>query len=122
VGRKFSEEEEELVSLWRQSWTAINVSLTTVGPLFLILILLSYVFSQITQSQTVASVGLVYIFVFLLVVGSYFLATVPFIVLANAINALVNPTSDSAQKDFARLALLLTVVAGAVLTFQHYKN
>ena len=37
------------------------------------------------QSQTVASIGLVYVFVFLIIMGSYFFAIVPFILASNAI-------------------------------------
>lgn len=110
--------EDEMVSLWQQYWTSLDMCMSTVTPLFLTLVLALYAFSVMTKSQTIASIGLVYVFVFLIIMGSYFFAIVPFILVSNAISSVVAP-GKTAQKDFVRLALLVLSVGGLVAYVKH---
>jgi hypothetical protein len=83
--------EDEIVTLWQQYWTSLDTCMSTVTPMFLVLVLALYAFSAITKSQTIASIGLVYVFVFLIIMGSYFFAIVPFILVSNALSSLIAP-------------------------------
>jgi uncharacterized membrane protein YjdF len=88
--------------------------MSTVTPLFLAIVLVLYGISAMTKSQAIASIGLVYVFVFLLIMGSYFFATVPFILISNFISSVIAPNSTSYQRDVTRGVLLLVTVAATV--------
>ena len=111
AGTGASTSEDEMVSLWQQYWTSLDMCMSTVTPLFLALVLALYAFSAITKSQTIASIGLVYVFVFLIIMGSYFFAIVPFILVSNAISSVIAP-GKTAQRDFVRLVMLAVSIGG----------
>jgi hypothetical protein len=114
------EDDDEIISLWHQSWTAFNTCLKTIAPLFLSIVLLLYVYARINTSQAIASVALVYFFVCLLVLGTYFFAVAPFILVSNAINSFVNG-GKTAQRDFVRVGVLLALIASVVAYFTHIR-
>lgn len=109
-----SENEGELIVLWQQYWSTIDLCFTTVSPLFLVLILTLYAASSVTNSQIIASIALVYVFLFLIIMSSYFFAIVPFILASNTIGNILAPSgtgSKSSQKVFTRLFLLFILTA-----------
>ena len=121
-GREFyipvetSDDDAELTLLWQQFWSTIELCSVTVSPLFLVLVLSLYAASLVTNSQVIASIGLVYVFLFLTIMGSYFFAIVPFILASNTIGNILTPGgtgSGSSQKVSTRLFLLLLLMAVA---------
>ena len=122
-GREFyiplesSEDDAELTLLWEQFWSTIDLCSITVSPLFLVLILSLYAASLVTNSQVIASIGLVYVFLFLTIMGSYFFVIVPFILASNTIGNILTPAggtgSGSSRKVSTRLFLLLLLIAVA---------
>lgn len=92
---------------------------STVTPLFLVLILGLYAASAVTNSQTIASIGLVYVFVFLVIMGSYFFAIVPFILASTIISNQISPRGKSTEKFSTRIFLLIAAIA-AVITYYKY--
>jgi hypothetical protein len=114
-----SHNRDELHQLWSQFCVAMDTCISTVTPLFLTMILALYLVSAVTKSQTIASIGLVYVFVFLMLLFSYFAAIVPFILVSNAICSSMAPTGKSPQKDFIRLSVLMCSI-GVVVGYVKY--
>ena len=85
---------KEILGIWAQTWSALNICITTIAPLFLLVILGCYIYGKMNDSQVIASVGLVYAYVFLVVIGSYAVVIVPFILISRLITTLVAPTSN----------------------------
>lgn len=117
-----SHNRDELHQLWSQFCVAMDTCISTVTPLFLTVILVLYLVSAVTKSQTIASIGLVYVFVFLMLLFSYFAAIVPFILVANAICSSLAPSGKSPQKDFVRLSVLICSIGVVVGYFKYGKN
>ena len=113
--------QDELMSLNEQYWSTLRSCLFTIGPLFLLLILILYVASGATNSQMIASIGLVYVFVFMIIMGSYYCATLPFILISNMISRILFPNGKSAKKDMIRIVLLVLGIVG-VVTYCKYGN
>ena len=102
---------DELHKLWSQYAVALDTCISTVSPLFLTVILALYLSSVVTRSQTIASIGLVYVFVFFILLFSYFAAIVPFILISNALCSVLISQGQKPQKDYVRLAVLFSVIA-----------
>jgi hypothetical protein len=102
------------MSLNEQYWSTLRGCLFTIGPLFLFLILVLYVASGATNSQMIASIGLVYVFIFMIIMGSYYFATLPFILVSNMISRILFPNGKSAKKDLIRIVLLVLGIVGVV--------
>jgi hypothetical protein len=117
-----SHNRDELHQLWSQFCVAMDTCISTVTPLFLTMILALYLVSAVTKSQTIASIGLVYVFVFLMLLFSYFAAIVPFILVSNAICSSLAPTGNSPQKDFIRLSVLMCSIGVVVGYFKYGKT
>lgn len=101
---------DEFMRLWNQFYTAMDTCVSTVAPIFLTVILVLYAVSAVTKSQTIASIALVYVFVFLTIMFSYFFAIVPFILISNAISSIVSPEGKSSQRDLVRVTVLIAVI------------
>ena len=110
---------DEIVRVWGQFFTAMDTCISTVAPIFLSVVLVLYAVSVVTKSQIIASIGLVYVFVFLVIMFSYFFAIVPFILISNAISSLVAPEGKSSQIDFVRVAILFTIIATAAVYLKY---
>ena len=111
--------DDELSKLWSQICIAMDTCITTVTPLFITIILMLYLVSAISKSQTVASIGLVYVFVFHILLFSFFAAIVPFILVSNALCSLLSLKGQAPQRDFVRLAVLMCVIGVTVGYFKH---
>ena len=101
---------DEVIRLWNQFYIAMDTCLSTVAPIFLVVILVLYAVSAVTKSQTIASIALVYVFVFLTIMFSYFFAIVPFILISNAISSIVTPEGKSSQRDLVRVTVLVAII------------
>ena len=117
--RKLVPQGDEIVRVWGQFFTAMDTCISTVAPIFLSVVLVLYAVSVVTKSQIIASIGLVYVFVFLVIMFSYFFAIVPFILISNAISSLVAPEGKSSQIDFVRVAILFTIIATAAVYLKY---
>jgi len=111
--------DNEIVGLYQQYWSSLDLCMSTMTPLFITLILMSYVISALTNSQEIASIGLVYTFVFLGIMGTYVFTIIPFVLISNAISSLIAPNGLSAQRDFSRVAML-SIAIGLVVAYFKY--
>ena len=107
-------DESEIVSVWNQCWDALYLCLTTIGPIFLAVILYCYFAGMVKQSQAIASVGVVYTLLFITIMGTYVVAMLPFILISRVFTSLVAPNGSqysSAQVNlYCRLTLLIVLV------------
>ena len=101
---------DEISRLWDQFFVALDECMSTISPLFLGVILFLYIASIITKSQTIASIGLVYVFVFLILMFSFFFAIVPFILISNAISSIVSPGGKNPLRDLTRVGMLFALI------------
>eukprot|EP01038_Epipyxis_sp_PR26KG_P015296 gene15296-20604_t len=104
-------DEAEITIIWNQSLTALMLCMGTIGPLFLALITAFYCFGLLFESQLIASVGVVYAYIFLLIMGSYGLFVLPVIVISRIFTSLVAPP-ESRESDYlfyARCGLLFGI-------------
>jgi hypothetical protein len=111
-----TDDEKEIVSLWEQTWGALHMSLIMIGPPFLFIVLACYFMGMLRQSQAIASVGVVYAFLFLTVMGSYAVVILPCILLARLFTVLVSahaPERSAAEVNlYSRLLILFVAAAG----------
>lgn len=118
-----TDDEKEIVSLWEQTWGALHTSLIMVGPPFLFIILACYFMGTIKQSQAIASVGVVYTFLLLTVLGSYLVVILPCILVARLFTLLVSsqaPERSAAEVNlYSRLLILIGAAAGLAHYFLH---
>lgn len=110
-------DETEIMSLWNQSLSTLLNCMTIIGPMFMIIILTAYVFGKIHNSQAIASVGIVYTLLFMIIMGSYVLATLPFILISRVFTSIVAPHAQEYTPKqinfFCRLlALTMIVIIG----------
>ena len=109
----------EISNLAEQYWSTLSHCFSTIGPLFLFLVLVLYAVSALTGSQAIASTGLVYVFTFLIIMGSFYCATLPFIIVSNTISRLIFPNGTSNQRDLTRVAFLMLTIGVAFTLFQY---
>jgi hypothetical protein len=119
MSNQINQTDDELSKLWSQICIAMDTCITTVTPLFITIILMLYLVSAISKSQTVASIGLVYVFVFHILLFSFFAAIVPFILVSNALCSLLAQQGQAPRRDFVRLAVLVCVIGVTVGYFKH---
>lgn len=119
MSNEINQTDDELSKLWSQVCIAMDTCITTVTPLFITIILMLYLVSALSKSQTIASIGLVYVFVFHILLFSFFAAIVPFILVANALCSLLSLKGQAPQRDFVRLAVLMCVIGVTVGYFKH---
>ena len=112
---------DEIHKLWSQYAVALDTCVSTVSPLFITMILTLYLSSVVTRSQTIASIGLVYVFVFFILLFSYFAAIVPFILISNVLCSLLISQGQKPEKDYVRLGVLFSVIVatGAYCRYGH---
>lgn len=115
-----SDDEKEIVSLWEQTWGALHTSLIMVGPPFLFIILACYFMGMIKQSQAIASVGVVYTFLLLTVLGSYLVVILPCILVARLFTVLVSAQAPERSAAEVNLYARLLVLIGAAVGMAHY--
>jgi len=110
-------DEVEIISLWNQSWSALFMCLKTLGPVFLVIVLACYFLGTLHQSQAIATVGVVYTFLFLTIMGSYTVVILPCILVSRVFTSIVSPhaTSHSVEEInlYSRLLVLILAAAGA---------
>lgn len=109
----------EITGLAEQYWSTLSHCFSTIGPFFLFLVLILYALSAVTGSQAIASIGLVYVFTFLIIMGTFYFATLPFIIVSNTISRLLFPNGTSNQKDLTRVAFLMLTIGIAFALFQY---
>lgn len=112
---------DEIHKLWSQYAVALDTCVSTVSPIFVTMILTLYLSSVVTRSQTIASIGLVYVFVFFILLFSYFAAIVPFILISNALCSVLISQGQKPQKEYVRLGVLFSVIVatGAYCRYGH---
>jgi hypothetical protein len=86
-----ADDDSEIVCLWGQAWGALQMCLFTIGPIFLVIVVACYFVGTLKQSQAIASVGVVYTLLFMSIMGSYALVTIPCILVARLFTNLVFP-------------------------------
>ena len=101
---------DEVMRLWNQFFIAMDTCISTVSPIFLSVILVLYAISAVAKSQTIASIALVYVFLFITIMFSYFFAIVPFILISNAISSVVSSEGKSNHRDLVRVTVLIAVI------------
>lgn len=112
--------ENNTLSLYQHYSAALHLCISILLPTFLTLIIISDILAVLFESQLIASVGLVYIFIFLIIIGSYMLAIVPYIIVLNALDNLFHPKlNKSGANDFIGVSILFAVVGMAVVYFNY---
>lgn len=113
---------DELKGLWAQYYSALIICRNTMAPAFLAAVLGSYFWARtsVTASQSIAYSGLLLALVLCLVMGSYAVVLVPFLVIANFIEHRVfehgkNSVLKSRLTTMVLLALLLGVYYGVLV-------
>lgn len=118
-----SADDVEITSLWNQTWGALFLCLTTIGPLFLVIVTFCYFLGALQQSQAIASVGVVYTLLFITIMGSYTLAILPCILIARVFTSIVSPHATSHTPEeinlYSRMLVLIGVAAGLTYHFVH---
>jgi hypothetical protein len=84
--------EEEGVGIWAQAVQSLYLCLVLIGPAMLSVILLCYPYAYAMKSQQVASVGVIYTLVFLLLMCVFSVAVLPCILLSRLFISVVAPT------------------------------
>ena len=114
-------DENEIVSLWNQTWGALSMCLTIIAPLFLVVIFYCYLLGTFKQSQAIASVGVVYTLLFFTIMGSYALVIVPCILIARLFTCIVSPHASCHTTEevnlCARMGVLIMAAAGVTYYF-----
>ena len=87
--------DNEVISIWNQCWSAMFICMMTIGPVFLTITLISYTVSKITSSQAIASVGVIYTYIYLVIMGSYIVVILPFLVMSRLFTSLVSGSADT---------------------------
>jgi hypothetical protein len=108
----------EILGLWEQYKAALVICRNTMLPVFLATVLGCYCWAKVSVSaqQSVASSGLLLLLTFCLVMGSYTVVLVPFILASDLLqNRFFTGTTDGAL--YGRLILL--VVIGAIVAFYY---
>lgn len=119
-----SADDLEIVSLWNQTWGALYLCLTTIGPVFLTVILVSYALGTLQQSQAIATVGVVYTLLFLTIMGSYSVVILPCILISRVFTSIVSPhtTSHSTEEINLYSRLLVLLLAAGGLGYYFFQN
>ena len=113
-------DDDEVISIWNQCWAAMFCSTMTIGPTFLAITLMSYTGGKITSSQSVASIGVIYLYLYLVIMGSYLVAILPFILISRIFTSLVTAPGSSAAHDkntvhHIRLLMLIMMCVGMAI-------
>mmetsp|Transcript_119335 Transcript_119335/g.234431 ORF Transcript_119335/g.234431 Transcript_119335/m.234431 type:complete len:301 (+) Transcript_119335:105-1007(+) len=118
-GYEDGDDEKEIVGLWNQTWGALHMSLSMIGPPFLFIILACYFMGMMQKSQAIASVGVVYVFLFFTIMGSYMLTILPCILVSRMFTCLVSPnaTPQSAAELNLYSRLLVLIIAAVGLSY-----
>lgn len=103
-------DEAEIIDIWNQCWSALYLCISTIGPIFLAVILIAYLSSKMTASQMIASVGVVFTYVFLLIMVGYTVAIVPFVLISRIFTSLVAPQNGVETEELNTYCRLLTLV------------
>lgn len=118
------DDEKEIISLWNQTWNALYMCLTIIGPAFLAIILGCYFMGTMQQSQAIASVGVVYTALFVFIMGSYILVILPCILVARLFTLIVSSPSSSHTAEeinlYSRLLVLIATAIGMAYYFLHH--
>ena len=95
--------------------------MTTIGPIFLAIVLTSYGLGKVNESQLIGSIGVVYAYLFLVIMGAYCVAIVPFIIMSRVFTSLVSAKSDKAGSGniSVRILLLLTIGLLGYLVYKY---
>uniref|UniRef100_A0A7S3GQ38 Transmembrane protein n=1 Tax=Spumella elongata TaxID=89044 RepID=A0A7S3GQ38_9STRA len=122
--REPSSEDHEIVSVWNQVWGSLMISLQTLGPAFLIIILSCYFLGTLHQSQAIATVGVVYTLLFLTIMGSYTVVILPCILIARVFTSIVSPhaTAHSTEEVNLYSRLLVLILAAAGLGYYFFQT
>lgn len=116
VDEENTSDDVEIISLWNQTWSALFMCLTTLGPVFLAIVLVCYFIGTLHQSQAIATVGVVYTLLFLTIMGSYVVVILPCILISRVFTSIVSPhaTSHSTEEInlYSRLLVLILAAAG----------
>ena len=114
--------QHELKGLWAQYYSALVICRNTMAPVFLVTVLGSYFWAKVSvsASQSIAYSGLLLALVLCLVMGSYAIVLVPFLVIANFIEHRVfdhgrNAVLNSRLATMALLGVALGAYYGIVL-------
>lgn len=112
-------DEKEIVSIWNQCWLALFMCMSTIGPIFLAIILTSYVLGKINNSQLIGSIGVVYSYLFLVIMGAYCCAILPFILVSRIFTSLVSGKTDKTGNISIRILLLLSLgLIGVIIKYK----
>ncbi len=117
-------DESEILNIWNQTWRAFIFCSECVVPFFLGITLYYYAQGKYSGSQQVASVGIVFAAFLVLILGTYLLAVLPFVLISRALTCLVSdtPLTTEEQREtnlYARMFLFFTLLAGIALIFTH---
>lgn len=115
-----SSDDLEITSLWHQMWGALYMCLTTIGPLFLVVVLSCYFLGTLQQSQAIASIGVVYTILFMTIMGSYTLVILPCILIARVFTSIVSPHATCHTPEEINLYSRLLVLIGAAVGLTYY--
>lgn len=117
-----SNDSEELQAVWTQCLQALFTCSLYTGPIFAAVVLFCYAVGKITVNKAVASIGVAYASLFLLIMGSYVVAIVPFVLVSKMVTQSVFFGSNK-EKDsevHVRLFLfLLIAMSGIVCVVAH---
>jgi hypothetical protein len=115
-------DEAEVLSLWEQAYLALSMFGSVVVPFFLLFVVYFYVQSKISGRDSIASVGAVFCIFGALILGSYLMVTVPFILVSRFLTLLVSDSNVSYEEQRAtnlnaRFLLFFTLLATVVVIF-----
>jgi hypothetical protein len=118
--------EAEIMGIWTQCLQALFICWLHIGPVFAAAIAACYCFGKLSQSQAISSVGITLVLLLIMIMGSYCLVIVPFLLVAKVFTALVSPqlAQPGAQREldfYVRSLMLFLILATAVVCSVAYK-
>lgn len=120
-------DEHEILSVWDQAVNALQIAGNFIVPVFLSIVLFFYVNGKLNQDQAIASIGIVFAMFLVLIMGTYIVAIIPFILVSRFITSLVTdaPITAVEQKQTnltARLFLFFSILGSIVFIFQQLES
>jgi hypothetical protein len=116
----------ELSDLYHQCLTALGLCWRYIAPGFGIGIFFCYILGTLTVSQSLASIGVSYFVLLLLIMGSYAAVMLPFVLLSHIVASYIVPpqSPQQTQRDtefYVRTIMFFVIVASALVCLAVYR-
>eukprot|EP01039_Chlorochromonas_danica_P008811 gene8811-9715_t len=106
--------EDELVIIWKQCVRALSICVGTIGPVFAVAIVASSVAGLLTKSQATAALALTYLLLLLLIMSSYAVAIVPFVLVGKIVKSSFFDDGADVDTYIRFLLFFFIILSGAV--------